>query len=92
MNKFESHLKKKIEKILKSFFYILVNFTFSYKTKFLKVRRLKVKFFRACESLMMTNLGSYLNSLKITLVWIKEVNLKCQFSFSSINAICCKHS
>lgn len=68
MNKLESFLKKKIEKILKSFFYILVNFTFSYKTKFLKVRQFKVKFFRACDTLMMTNLGSYLNSLKTTLV------------------------
>lgn len=68
MNKLESHLKKKIEKILKSFFYILVNFTFSYKAKFLKVRQLKVKYFRACDTLMMTNLGSYLNSLKTTLV------------------------
>lgn len=68
MNKLESFLKKKIEKILKSFFYILVNFTFSYKTKFLKVRQLKVKYFRACDTLMMTNLGSYLNSLKTTLV------------------------
>ena len=38
---------------------------------------------------MMTNLGSYVNSLKTTLVLIKEVDLEWQFSFSYINAMYC---
>lgn len=56
-------LKKK-KKYIETLLCILVSFAFSYKTKFLNVRQLKVKFFRACNSLMMTNLGSYINSLK----------------------------
>lgn len=49
-------------------FNIFISFAFSFKIKFLNVRQLKVKFFRACDSLMMTNLGSYRNSLKTALV------------------------
>lgn len=53
----------------------------SFKTKFLNVRQLKVKFFRACNSLMMTNLGSYLNSLKRALVLDRRGRLEMAIFF-----------